>query len=75
MKTEDKFTLTKEIFAKRTAISCIPILELEIQTHLNKYPDIEFESISKPITTSYKSLVYIMKFKKKTIPQKENILP
>ena len=65
MKTEDKFTLTKEIFAKRTAISCIPILELEIQTHLNKYPDIEFESISKPITTSYKSLVFHIKFKDK----------
>lgn len=62
--------LEKIIYAKRVKFdqkTLVKILELEIESHVKKFPHLECESIQKPVKLQDRSMLYSITFKAKPI--------
>lgn len=59
--------IEKKIYASRqrkTKDQVAEILQLEIETHIKKHPDLVYDKLSEPVRNSDLSMTYIIHFKK-----------
>jgi hypothetical protein len=66
MLTPDQHTLIKTIYAKSRGTfdqrMLQKVLNLEIETHLRKHPNVQFLKVEKPIRNDDMSTTYVIRF-------------